>query len=127
MDNEKKLRDRQFGKFAEDRAAEYYIKKGYAIRERNWRHKHIEIDLIAQNGNVIVFVEVKARNGNAGSVFEAVTLDKMKNMTRGADFYMRHLPLGDYEYRYDIFGLTGDFEQYSIDILEDAFVSPLLR
>lgn len=127
MTKESKLRDLQFGKFAEDKAAEYYIKNGYAIKERNWRHKHIEIDLIAQTENIIVFVEVKARSGRDGSALEAVTLDKMKSMTRGADYYIRHMPFGDYEYRYDIFGLTGNFDEYSVEVLEDAFVSPLLR
>lgn len=126
-DKESKLRDLQFGKFAEEKAAEYYIRKGYAIRERNWRHRHIEIDIIAQYGNVIVFVEVKARSGRDMSPFEAITLDKMKHMTRGADYYLRHIEFGDYEYRYDIFGLTGDFDDFSIEVLEDAFVSPLLR
>lgn len=127
MDKPSKLRDLEFGKFAEDKAAEYYIQNGYAIRERNWRHKHIEIDLIAQTGNIIVFVEVKARSGKDLSPIEAVTLDKMKSMTRGADYYLRAIAVGDFEYRYDIFGLTGDFENYSTEVMEDAFVSPLLR
>lgn len=127
MNTETKLRNLQFGKFAEEKAAEYYIKKGYAIRERNWRHRHIEIDLITQYENVIVFVEVKARSGKDTSPIEAVTLDKMKKMTRGADFYLKHIAFGDFEYRYDIFGLTGDFNSFTIEVLEDAFVSPLLR
>lgn len=39
MENKKKLRDLDFGRFAEDKAAEYYIARGYAIRERNWRDR----------------------------------------------------------------------------------------
>lgn len=127
MSNQTKLRDLQFGKFAEEKAAEYYIQKGYAIRERNWRHRHIEIDIIAQYENVIVFVEVKARSGKDMSPLESITLDKMKSMTRGADYYLRNTAIGDFEYRYDVFGLTGDFDEYSVEVLEDAFVSPLLR
>lgn len=122
-----KLRNLEFGKFAEDKAAEYYIKNGYAIRERNWRYRHIEIDIIAQIDNVIVFVEVKARNGKDVSPLEAVTFDKMKNITKGADHYLRNIHFGNFEYRYDIFGLTGDFENYSIEVFEDAFLSPLLK
>ena len=127
MDKESKLRDLQFGKFAEEKAAEYYIKNGYAIRERNWRHKHIEIDLIVQIDNIIVFVEVKARSGRDMHPLEAVTLDKMKSMTRGADYYIRNITFGEYEYRYDVFGLIGDFNDYSVEVYEDAFVSPLFR
>lgn len=126
-DKNKKLRDLAFGKFAEDKAMEHYIRNGYAIRERNWRHHRIEIDLIVQIGNIIVFVEVKARSGRDMDPLESVTFDKMKSMTRGADYYLKCIIHGDYEYRYDIFGLTGDFNDYRIDVYEDAFVSPLLR
>ncbi|MBD5355920.1 MAG: YraN family protein [Bacteroides sp.] len=126
MAKESKLRDLEFGRFAEDKAAEYYIKNGYAIRERNWRYHHIEIDLIVQADNVIVFVEVKARSGRDVHPLEAVTLTKMKRMTRGADYYLRCMVHGNFEYRYDIVTLIGDFSDYIIEIYEDAFVSPLL-
>ena len=125
MSRETKLRDHEFGKFAEEKAAEYYISQGYAIRERNWRHHKIEIDVIAQIGNIIVFVEVKARKSKDSNPAEAVTLDKMKSMARGADYYLKNIQ-GDYEYRYDIFALTGDFEDYNAEVFTDAFVSPLL-
>lgn len=120
-----KRRDNDFGKFAEEKAADYYIVNGYAIKERNWRLRRIEIDLIAQKDNVIVFVEVKARSGRDQNALEAVTLDKMKRMARGADIYLKSLT-GDYEYRYDIFTLTGDFVNYQTAVYEDAFVSPLM-
>ena len=126
MNKENKLRDLAFGKFAEDKAAEFYISNGYAIKERNWRHHRIEIDIIAQTGNIIVFVEVKARSGRDMSAADAVTMDKMKSMARGADAYLKSLQ-GDFEYRYDIFALTGDFDDYFVEVFEDAFVSPLLR
>ncbi|MEZ3532738.1 MAG: YraN family protein [Muribaculaceae bacterium] len=126
MSETSKIRDRAFGQFAEDRAAEYYIKEGYAIRERNWHFHRIEIDIIAQKENIIVFVEVKARSGRDMQPEDAVNLKKMKSMTIGADAYLKNLG-ADYEYRYDIFALTGDFENYSVEVYEDAFVSPLLR
>lgn len=120
-----KQRDLEFGQFAEDLAAEHYIAEGYAIRERNWRLKRIEIDLIAQTGNTLVFVEVKARSGRDSDPLEAVTRDKMRRMARGADIYLR-MQRGDFEYRYDIFTLTGDFDNYTTEVFEDAFVSPLM-
>ncbi len=118
------LRNHEFGKFAEQIAVDNYISKGYAIRERNWRHGYIEIDLIAQIENIIVFVEVKARSGKDMSAIDSVNLKKMKSMTRGADIYLKSLT-GDYEYRYDIFALTGDFNNFVTELLEDAFISPL--
>jgi len=125
MENKKKLRDLDFGRFAEDKAAEYYIARGYAIRERNWRHNHIEIDIIAQIADVVVFVEVKARSGKDMDALDAVTFEKMKRMARGADIYLRSQQL-DLEYRYDIVGLTGDFDDYTLEVCEDAFLSPLM-
>ncbi|MDE6299499.1 MAG: YraN family protein [Muribaculaceae bacterium] len=125
MGKEEKLRNLEFGRFAEQKAAEYFIEQGYAIRERNWRHNKIEIDLIAQTGNIIVFVEVKARSGRDEDPLDAVTLDKMKMMTRGADAYLRRMQ-GVYEYRYDIFTLTGDMTNYTTAHYPDAFLSPML-
>ncbi|MDE6399613.1 MAG: YraN family protein [Muribaculaceae bacterium] len=125
MDRQRKLRDLDFGRFAEDKAAEYYISKGYAIRERNWRIGKIEIDIIAQIDTTVVFVEVKARSGRDMDPLDAVSSDKMRRMARGADAYLRRL-LGDFEYRYDIFTLTGDFKSYEINVYEDAFLSPLM-
>lgn len=125
MSLDKKLRDLQFGKFAEQVASEYYLSKGYHIRERNWRYRKIEIDLIAQSGNIIIFVEVKARSGRDMLPFQAVDYGKIRRMVRGADVYLKRLA-GNYEYRYDIFALTGDFDDYSYEVFEDAFVSPLM-
>ncbi len=127
MNKDSKLRNLEFGKFAEEKAREYYTGKGYAIRATNWRHRRIEIDLIVQTGNIIVFVEVKARSGRDSDPLDAVTFDKMKSMTRGADHYLKSVVHGDFEYRYDIFTLTGDFDNYKTEVFEDAFVSPLLR
>lgn len=125
MGYEKKLRDQAFGKFAEGKAAEHYISQGYAIRSRNWRLNKIEIDIIAQKGNVIVFIEVKARSGKGMEPADAVTMEKMRMISRGADYYLQRLT-GRYEYRFDIFTLTGDFEDYTTEVYPDAFISPLV-
>lgn len=125
MSREKKLRDLQFGKFAEQIALEYYLSHGYVIRERNWRFRNIEIDLIAQSGNIIIFVEVKARSGRDMLPSQAVDYAKIRRIVRGADVYLKRMG-GNYEYRYDVFALTGDFNNYTYEVFEDAFVSPLM-
>ena len=53
------------GKEGEVIAKKHLESNGYSILESNWRFKKYEIDIIAQKNNTIVFVEVKARNGNA--------------------------------------------------------------
>ncbi|MDE5880884.1 MAG: YraN family protein [Muribaculaceae bacterium] len=122
---DKKYRDLEFGRFAEDKAVEYYISKGYVIRERNWRFKKIEIDIIAQLGNEIIFVEVKARSGRNMDPVDTVDFAKRKRMVHGADIYLRRLN-GGFEYRYDIFALEGDMENYRYEVYENAFYSPLM-
>lgn len=123
---ERKRKDLEFGCFAESKATEFYISQGYAIRERNWRTGKIEIDIIAQKDNIVAFIEVKARSGKDIDAAESVSLNKMKSMARGADIYLRNLD-GDFEYRFDIFALTGNMDDYSIELFTDAFISPLLR
>ncbi len=125
MSREQKLRNLEFGRFAEEKATEFYITEGYAIRERNWRLNKIEIDIIAQKGETIIFVEVKARSGRDMDPVDAVTPEKMRLMAKGADSYLRRLK-GRYEYRYDIFTLTGDMENYTTEHYPDAFLSPLI-
>ncbi|MDE6423688.1 MAG: YraN family protein [Muribaculaceae bacterium] len=121
----KKLRDLEFGKFAENKAVEYYESKGYLIRARNWRFKKIEIDVIAQIGSEIVFIEVIARSGRNTAPVDAVNFAKRRRMVYGADIYLRRLN-GNYEYRYDIFALEGDMSNYRIEVYENAFYSPLM-
>lgn len=122
MDEEKIHQAQELGNFAETVAANEYIKNGYVILERNWLLGKTEIDLIAQRENVVVFIEVKARSGKNQSPFEAVTSDKKRRMTRAADNYIRRLK-GDFEYRFDLVGFTGNLNEYELEILEDAFLA----
>ena len=122
MEEEKVHVAHDLGKFAEKRAAEEYIKKGYTVLERNWRLGKIEIDLIVQKDNVIVIVEVKARSGKDKLPIDSITHDKRRRMTRAGDAYLQKMK-GDFDYRFDYFTLTGDMENYKIEILEDAFLA----
>lgn len=125
---DKKRRDLEFGLWAEKLASEYYTSQGYAILERNWTvegKSKIEIDIIARTGNIVAFVEVKARRGDAEDPVAAVGKDKMRRMARGADIYLKTL-CGDVEYRYDIFAVTGTQTDYKVEVIQDAFLSPLM-
>ena len=52
------------GKRGEQLAVSFLEKKGYQILATNWRHRRAEIDIIAMDEDVLVFVEVKTRNNN---------------------------------------------------------------
>lgn len=73
------------GRRAEKVAALYLEMRGYKIIERNWRRPRCEIDIIAEKGGVIHFVEAKYRmNDEQGGGLEAITASKLKQMRRAA-------------------------------------------
>ncbi len=124
---EKKIQgasNRDRGAFAESLAAEYLIQKGYTIRERNYRIHNIEIDIIAQKENEIIFVEVKARSGNDQNPLDAVDKAKRRRIITGADIYLRGLDVL-YYYRFDIITVTGIGDNYELKHYPDSYRAEL--
>lgn len=116
--------NKQWGEEAEEIAKDYLIAQGYTIREHRWRLGNtIEIDLIVQKGDEIIFVEVKSRKGDYEDAVAAVNLKKQKKMAKGANVYLRALPHLFY-YRMDVIAVTGSKESYTIEHIEDAFLAP---
>jgi putative endonuclease len=80
------------GAIGEDAAAKYLARKGYTIRERNFRCRTGEIDIIATKDGVLSFIEVKTRqNFNYGRPCEAVTRNKQRNIKMSAEYYLKQL------------------------------------
>ncbi len=110
-----------FGTQGEDIAVDYLRQKGYVVLDRNWRSGHKEIDIVARQGDTIVFVEVKARaNIMYGNPEDAVTRRKMHLLVMAADAYLRHNLLDD-EVRFDIITITGSVQKPYIRHYEHAF------
>ena len=122
MSIEKRKEAYEFGRIAEEKVVEEYLKKGYSILERNWRIGKTEIDIIAQKEDRIILVEVKARNTNEEDALAAVDRDKRKRMIKAADVYLRRMD-GIFNYRFDIAICLGTISQHELEIIEDAFVS----
>lgn len=115
-----------WGAVAERIAAEYLVGKGYVIRERNWRPKnsHLEIDIITQQEDEMIFVEVKARGNNDIDPADAVDERKIRRLVRAAEIYLS-LQAHDFRYRFDIITVSGDENSYTLDHIPDAFIPPL--
>ena len=81
------------GREGERRVAEYLRENGYIIVKRNWRcDRYGEIDIIAEKGNVMAFVEVKTRQkGSLISGIEAVDQHKLNRTVNAADIFMKRL------------------------------------
>ncbi|MDR6371524.1 putative endonuclease [Chryseobacterium bernardetii] len=111
-----------FGILAEDLAVEYLERNGYKILIRNFRFKHNEIDIIAENDNLIIIVEVKARSTDAFMLpQEAVTKTKIKSIVSAANHYLEEFNK-DQEARFDIISvLPDDNKNLMIDHIKDAF------
>jgi len=83
-------RNKQIGDFGETFAAAYLEKQGYLILERNFRTPYGELDIIAQDGSTVVFIEVKTRSSaRFGSGFEAITPKKQQTILRCAEYYIQ--------------------------------------
>jgi len=83
-----KTKNKQIGKIGEDLAVGILKNKGYQILERNWGNKWGEIDIIAKDGQTIVFVEVKTKIGiEFGTPEEMINHHKLSQIQKLAAFY----------------------------------------
>jgi putative endonuclease len=77
------------GKAGEAAALALLTEKGYRIRDLNWRTGHLEIDIVAQTANELVFVEVKTRNGPWDAPDLTMSATKIRRLVAAADAYLR--------------------------------------
>ena len=101
-----KLSLKELGEIGESRACDFLTNRGIQILERNWRIKSGEIDIVAQQDSVIVFIEVKTRRSSAfGHPLEAISMEKAARLQRLALAWLAtHQRLGN-EYRIDAIGI----------------------
>lgn len=98
----------KLGKWGETVAAVHLEAKGYEIIDRNWRCSKGEIDLIAQAGQELVFVEVKTRRGrDAGAPEESLTYKKGKKLLELAQLYLAENDL-EADWRVDLVAVELD-------------------
>ena len=97
------LLNRLFGNRGERKAASFLRRQGFRIIARQYANPHGEIDLIARDGDCIVFVEVKTRRSDAaGQPFEAVTREKQRKMTNTALVWLKRRKLLESRSRFDV-------------------------
>lgn len=111
------------GKWGEDVACEYLISQGYAISDRNWRHNHLEVDIVAYKGNRIVFAEVKTRSSEDVDPIEAIGDSKRRHLITAAKTYVEIFRI-NHEIQFDIIAINGTPDNYHIEHIADAFETP---
>jgi putative endonuclease len=89
--------NQETGKAGEDIAAQYLIDKGFIIIERNWRHRHLEVDLIAHKDQILHFIEVKTRTSlRFGYPEESISKAKMQFLKFASAAYQYQHPSWKY-------------------------------
>ncbi len=110
---------KKIGDKGEELATEFLINEGYKILERQYRYKKAEIDIIAEDGEVLIFVEVKTRkNSNYGYPEESVGDLKMEKMWEGAEEYLEKVQWQK-RIRFDVISII--MQPFEIEHFQDAF------
>lgn len=106
-----------------ERAAERFLRRrGYTIIERNYRCRVGEIDLIALDGNSVVFVEVKTLSAALfGAPHDAVGGRKQRQLARVAEYYLAAQRLEDREVRFDVVSVAQRGDDLVCELIRDAF------
>lgn len=114
----------ELGKLGEDLAVRELKRRGYAILARRYRTRFGEIDIVAEHGHEIVFVEVKARRTRAfGSAAEAVPNWKQRRVAAMALDYLARSRRSDRACRFDVVAIDdAGSSTMRLEVIEHAFV-----
>jgi len=117
-------RRQRLGKLGEEMAAAYLQAKGYGLLVRNYRCRSGEIDIIAQDKNILVFIEVRCRSSDRfGYPQESILRGKQTKLRRAALEYLQSTPGKPKPVRFDVLALMygEDSSLKHIEHIENAF------
>jgi len=118
----KDMRRIRTGKQGEDLAVAYLRNAGYQIVAQNYRCLYGEVDVIARDGDTIVFIEVKSRKSETfGQPQEAVGREKQKKLSRISLHYIQQKRLEARNARFDVIAVRMSPEETRIDLIRNAF------
>lgn len=113
---------KSLGDWGESQAAAFLLKKGYSIKKKNYRKGRGELDIIAETGDTLVFVEVKtASSDTMGPPQSWVTPQKQQQIGRVAQEYLYEIDADDIECRFDVIGVKKVGSTAKIIHIENAF------
>ncbi len=120
----KRKTKRELAIIGEEHAARYLVSRGYRILERNYRTPRGEIDIVAERGDALCFIEVKTRSSDEfGEPREAVTTWKQRRIVRAAAAYLSAKERRERATRFDVVevSITPQGRVESLDVIEGAF------
>jgi putative endonuclease len=113
---------KRLGDVGEEIAARELARRGYTVRERNWRCPEGELDIVAEQGDVLVLAEVRTRRGDRfGTPEESITPAKRAHLIASAQAYLQAHSL-DCDWRIDVVAveMSARGELLRVDIIENA-------
>lgn len=115
----------ELGKKGEELAVGHLRSLGYEILALNWHSHHLEIDIIARDGNELVIVEVKARGTDSYEhPVEAISNKKIRFLVNAADAYIQENDI-NLDTRFDVISIVFYGGGFDIEHFKDAFYPPV--
>lgn len=121
------MNTRESGAEAESFTADWLMKQGWEILDRNFFMKGGELDIVAKKDDTLAFVEVRSWDHqfwDGGTPLETIHLAKIKHIIKTALYYMKikRIKMQDFNIRFDVAGLIKkDDGAFDIDYIEAAF------
>ena len=114
---------KRIGNFGEDIAANYLRDLGYRLLERNFRSNQGEVDIIAEDGDFLVFIEVKNYSFRSYGMPQAsIRKSKRENIIHAARFYLHRRRITDKFCRFDVLTIYWEMEGgRKVELIKDAF------
>ncbi|MEK7679946.1 MAG: YraN family protein [Deltaproteobacteria bacterium] len=111
------------GALGEEEAQRVLKKNGYKILDRNFRARFGEIDIVAMDGGVIVFVEVRTKKAQSmfGRPGDSVDMRKQRRITLAAEEYLTLRGMTDHPARFDVVSVEIDRGAFKAELIKDAF------
>jgi putative endonuclease len=111
------------GAYGEQLAAQHLAAVGMVVLDRNWRCRRGEIDIVARDGDALVFCEVKTRRGEAyGPPAAAVVATKARRLRQLAALWLQAHPVRPDEVRFDVISIRpGPRGEPDVEHLRSAF------
>jgi putative endonuclease len=123
-----KRTNRAAGIAGEEEAVKRLRALGYRILDTNYRCRRGELDIVAETGGTLVFIEVKARTSTRfGTPFEAVDGRKRGRIIEAARAYLAERKLSGVPMRFDVVGVRLDREPPEVEVIVGAFEAPPWR
>ena len=101
---------KKMGSLGENLSCRFLERSGFKIIARNWRNGHDEIDIIAIDGDILVFVEVRLRKSNAlVNGYQSISTHKKEALRRACESYLEKFASDVATYRFDVIDVEYDY------------------